>query len=83
MHKPESVLENETHKIFWDFEIQTDHLIAARRLNLVIVNKKKEHLPNSVFCRPSGPQSENQRKQKKEIYLDLARELKKAMESQV
>ena len=23
MHKPESVLENETLKIFWDFEIQT------------------------------------------------------------
>ena len=22
MHKPEAVLENETHKIFWDFEIQ-------------------------------------------------------------
>ena len=27
MHKPESALENETHKILWDFEIQTDHLI--------------------------------------------------------
>ena len=25
MHKPESVFENETHKIFWDFEMQTAH----------------------------------------------------------
>ena len=24
MHKPESVLENETHKIVWNFEIETD-----------------------------------------------------------
>ena len=39
---PESVLENVTHKILWDFEIQTDHLISARRPNLVIINKKKK-----------------------------------------
>ena len=25
MHNPESVLENEMHKLLWDFEIQTDH----------------------------------------------------------
>ena len=31
MHKPESVLENKTHKLLWDFEIQTDHLISARQ----------------------------------------------------
>ena len=29
MHIPESVLENETDKIRWDVEIQTDHLISA------------------------------------------------------
>ena len=31
MHNPESVLENETHKLPRDFELQTDHLITARR----------------------------------------------------
>ena len=30
MYKPESVLENEMHKLLWDFEIQMDHLISAR-----------------------------------------------------
>ena len=35
MHKPESVLENETHKILWDFEFQTSHLISARKPDLV------------------------------------------------
>ena len=42
MHNPESVLENETHKILYDFEIQTDYLISARRPNLMIVNKKRK-----------------------------------------
>ena len=30
MHNPESVLENKTHKILLDFEIQTDYQISAR-----------------------------------------------------
>ena len=28
MHNPESILENETHKVLWDFEIQTDLQIS-------------------------------------------------------
>ena len=40
MHKPGSVLENDTHKLLWDFDIQTDHLISARRPDLIIINKK-------------------------------------------
>ena len=27
MHKSEPVLENQTHKLHWDFDIQTNHLI--------------------------------------------------------
>ena len=64
MHNPEFVSENETHKILRDFEIQTDHLIPARRLDLAIVNLlKKVNLPNS------GLQSENQRKRKEKQVL--------------
>ena len=44
MHKPESILENKTHKILWDFEIQTDHAIPARRLDQVLINKGKKGL---------------------------------------
>ena len=40
-HKPESVLENKTHIIFLDFVVWMDHLIPARRLNLVLINKKR------------------------------------------
>ena len=42
MHNQESVVENETHTILWDFEIQTDHLMSARRSDQVMVNKKKK-----------------------------------------
>ena len=38
MPNPESVPKNETSNILWDFEIQTDLLIPARRLDQVIVN---------------------------------------------
>ena len=37
--------ENEMHRIRWDFEIQMDHLISARRPDQVIVNKKKKREP--------------------------------------
>ena len=45
MHNPESALENETHQVLWDFEIQIDHLISARRPDLVIVNNKEKRDP--------------------------------------
>ena len=42
MHNPAAVQENETHKLLWDFDIQTDHLISARRPDLIIINLKKK-----------------------------------------
>ena len=32
---------NETHKLHWDFEMQTNQLISARRPDLIIINKKE------------------------------------------
>ena len=56
MHKPEYVQENETHKLLWNFVLQTDHLIPARRPDLIIIDKnekKKENLTNSeLHCPP-------------------------------
>ena len=49
------VLENETSKILWDFEIQTNQQIPARRPDLLIINKKKENLPNCGLCFPDWP----------------------------
>ena len=40
-HEPESVAENENFKILWYFMIQCDHIIEARRPNIVVVDKVK------------------------------------------
>ena len=43
MRNPESsVLENETHKLPRDFEIQACHLILTRQPDLISVKKKKK-----------------------------------------
>ena len=64
MHNPPSVLENETHKLLWDFDMQVDHRISDRRTDLIINNNnnnnnsndnnniKKENLQNCVLCCP-------------------------------
>ena len=63
MHNPAPVLENTTHKLRWDFNIQTDHLIPARRPDIIIINndKKKENLKNSQLCCPGWPQNKTER----------------------
>ena len=38
--KNENVVENETNKILWDLEIQTDHPIPAWRPDHMLINKK-------------------------------------------
>ena len=49
MDYPESVLVNGTHKLLWDIEIQTDHLILARRPDLLIdTTKKKQKKPKKT-----------------------------------
>ena len=42
IHNQESVQENDIHKIVWNFQIQTDHLITIRKPDQVIINTKKE-----------------------------------------
>ena len=71
MSNPESVLENEMHKLFWDFGIQTDHLMSARRLDLIRGKKRTCSIVDFADHRVKLIERE-----KKDKYLDLARELK-------
>ena len=51
MHNPAAVLGNDSHKLLWDFDIETDHLISTRRPDIIIINKKKENLQNcGLYC---------------------------------
>ena len=49
-HEPEDVLENEDHKILWDFSIETDGVIEARRPDLVVVDKKERSCKITDFA---------------------------------
>ena len=77
MYNPAPVLENDTYKFLWDFNIQTDHLIPARRPDLIIINKKKSISKIVNFAVPADQRINLKEWEKKDKYLDLARELKK------
>ena len=80
MHNPAPVLENDTHKLLWDFDIQTDHLISARGPDFIIINKKKKKRKkeNLVdFAVLADHRIKLKESEKSDKYLDLARELKK------
>ena len=80
MYNPESVQDNETHKIVCDFEIQTCHLIPAR---LYESKKKKKKEKKSRTCGiadfivPADHRVKIKESEKRDKYQDLARELKK------
>ena len=61
MHNPESILEKKTHQLLWDFEIQTDHLISARRFN----NQQKKNptkTPNKQTNKQTNKQPSSPKK---------------------
>ena len=76
MHNPAPVLGNYTHKLLWDFTIQTDHLISARRPDLIRTPE------NRICIIVDFPVTADYRinlkeYKKRDMYFDLARELKK------
>ena len=75
MHNPAPVLENDTHKLPWDFDIHTDPLISDRRPGVIIINKKKERICKIVDF--ADHRIKLKECEKKDKYIDLARELKK------
>ena len=79
MHNPEPVQENETQKIIRVFEIQTDHLISARRQDLVIVNKKRRTCRIANFAVPADHRVKLKESEKRDKYLDFTREMKNTM----
>ena len=82
MDNPEFVLENKTNKLFCDFVIEADHLISARGSDLVIDNNKKKKRTGWKVDFVISPDNRVKLKEseKRDKYLNLARELKKAME---
>ena len=79
MHNPAPVIENDTHKLLWDFDIQTDYLISTRRPDLIIINQKKKKKICKIvdFAVPADHRIKLKECEKSDKYLDHTREMKK------
>ena len=73
MHNPESILENERHKILRDFDVQTNHLISTRPRD--DQQKKKRTCQIVDFAIPADHKVKLKEGVKRNKYLDLAGEL--------
>ncbi|XP_068756858.1 uncharacterized protein [Montipora capricornis] len=76
-HVPEPVLENERCKILWDFTIQTDHVIEARKPDMIVVEKRNKCCKIIDFAIAHYSRIEEKEVEKVVKYQNLARELKK------
>ena len=70
MNNTASALEIVTHKLLWDFDIQTDHIFSVRRSDIIIMKKKRRTVlaDHRIKVKESGKQSKHQ---------ELVSELKK------
>ena len=73
MHNQAPVLENDTHKLLWDFDIQADHLISARRPELIIINNKKRTCKIVDFAIPADHRIKLKEYEKKYISTSTLR----------
>lgn len=76
-YNPESVLENETVKLYWDRSIQTDHTIVNNRPDITLIHK---HTKSTFLIDIAIPSDNNiQKKYEEKItkYLPLSIEIKK------
>ena len=77
LHNPVPFLGNNTHKLLRDFNIHRDHLISARKPELIIINKRKRTCKIVDFAVPADHRIKLKEREKKDKYLNLARGLKK------
>ena len=82
-HEPDAVSENNDFHILWDFEVQTDHVIEARRPDMIVTDKKNNICKIIDFAVPYDSRVDAKEMEKIEKYQDLARELKKIWNTRV
>ena len=76
-HQPEPVIENDFCKLLWDFTVQTDDFITARRPDMIFIDKKHHECKIIDFAIPYDTRVDDKEVEKIEKYLHLTRELKK------
>jgi len=74
-HDPVAVVENQEMKVLWDFNIYTDHLLTARRPDIVVIDKLQKTVQIVDVSVPSDCNVAQKEKEKIEKYRDLSVEL--------
>ena len=82
-HEPVSVIENDKCKILWDFTVQTDHIIQARRPDMIVIDKETNKAQVIDFAIPYDSRVDSKEMEKIEKYQDLVRELKRLWDMKV
>ena len=76
-HCPTSVLESANAKILWDFNIQTDKVIQARRPDIVVIDKETKTAVIIDVAVPSDRNVTAKEEEKTTKYEGLAVEMKR------
>ena len=74
-HRAEPVMENEHIKLLWDFNVQIDRTIEARRPDLILIDKIIEECKIIDVAVPGDTRVVKKEEEKIEKYRDLAIEI--------
>ena len=75
-HRAEKVTETDDIKLLWDFPVQNDHVIEARRPDIILVEKKKRNVVIIDISVPGDTRIVSKEEEKILKYQDLKREIK-------
>ena len=74
---------NEEYRIVWDFSVETDHNIEARRPDMIVEDRKNSVCKIIDFAIPYDSRVDKKEAEKIEKYQDLARDIKRLWNTQV
>ena len=76
-HTPERVVENEGFKVLWDFNVQCDRMVEARRPDVVFVDKQAMKAKIIVIAIPGDARVKYKELEKIEKYKLVREEVRK------
>lgn len=76
-YTPENVMENETHKLYWDRTIHTDKTIINNRPDITLINKIDKQTSIIDIAVPNDSNVTSKEREKIEKYTPLAIEIQK------
>ena len=74
-HSPDGTVENNDVKLLWDINIHCDHVIEARRPDIVIIDKRRQSGIIVDIAVPANGRVHEKEREKVEKYQELRREI--------